>query len=84
MKTPNRHPIVPGMRGPHNDNDDDDDEDLRALTSVDLDDDDTPRYWQGGRVIERVPEAGATRQNSTTRSRRQRVGSKGPGSKGPG
>ena len=80
MKTPNRHPIVPGMRGPHNDNDDDDDEDLRALTSVDLDDDDTPRYRQG----ERVPEAGATRQNPRTRPRRQRAGSKGPGLKGPG
>ena len=40
MKTPNTQPIVPGMTGP----DDDDDEDLRALTTVDLDDEDTPRY----------------------------------------
>ena len=83
MKTPNRHLIVPGMNGPHNDNndadDDADDEDLRALTSVDLDDDDAPRYRQG----ERVPEAGATRQNPRTRPRRQRAGSKRPGLKGP-
>jgi hypothetical protein len=41
MKTPNTQPIVPDMTGP----DEDDDEDLRALTTVDLDDDDdTPRY----------------------------------------
>ena len=73
------------MSGSHNDNDNDndDDEDLRALTSVDLDDDDTPLYRQGGRVLERVPEVGATRQNPRTRPRRQRAGSKGPGLKGP-
>jgi hypothetical protein len=40
MKTPNTQPIVPDMTGP----DEDDDEDLRALTTVDLDDDDSPRY----------------------------------------
>jgi hypothetical protein len=40
MKTPNTQPIVPDMTGP----DEDDDEDLRALTTVDLDDDDMPRY----------------------------------------
>ncbi|MDB5916081.1 MAG: hypothetical protein JWR40_315 [Massilia sp.] len=40
MKTPNTKPIVSDLVGP----DDDDDEDLRALTTVLIDDEDTPRY----------------------------------------
>lgn len=40
MKTPHIKSIVPDMTGP----DEDDDEDLRALTTVDLDDEDFPRY----------------------------------------
>jgi hypothetical protein len=39
MKTPNTKMIVPDMTGP-----DDEDEDLRALTSADLEDEDTPTY----------------------------------------
>ena len=39
MKTPNTKTIAPDLTGP-----DDEDHDLRALTSVDLEDEDTPRY----------------------------------------
>ena len=52
MKTPNTQPIVPGMAGP---DDDDDDEDLRALTTVDLDDDDTPRCHGAGEFSNGFP-----------------------------
>ena len=40
MKTPNTQPIVPDLVGP----DDDEDGDFRALTTVFIDDEDTPRY----------------------------------------
>ena len=80
MKTPKTPSIVPGMSGPPNDddNDDDDDADLRALTSVDLDDD-APRRRADGRVFEHVADAGAMRQNLKNRPKRQQAGSKGRG-----
>ena len=84
MKTPNTHPIVPGMSGPHNNNNNnnnnnnDYDADLRALTSIDLDDD-TPRHREDGRIFEHVADAGAVRPNLKNRPKRQKAGSKGPG-----
>lgn len=39
MKTPNTNAVVLDITGP-----DDEDHDLRALTTVDIDDEDTPRY----------------------------------------
>lgn len=86
MKTPNIPPIVPGMSGPLNNNDDDnddDDADLRALTSVDLDDD-APRRRADGRVFEHVADAGAMRKNLKNRPKRQQAGSKGRGLTGQG
>jgi len=90
MKTPNNPPIVPGMSGPLNNNDDngdydndDDDADLRALTSVDLDDD-APRRRADGHVFEHVADAGAMRQKPKNRPRRQKAGSKERGLTGHG